>query len=397
MKVAVLFDHFGPYHMARLRGAMARVGAVGVEFYPRSGDYAWDSTAAGDLPLRTVAEGSKTATDKADFPRQLAAVLDEEKPDAVAVPGWSSFEALTALRWCRTRGVPAVLMSESSAHDAARSPVNEWIKRRVVGCFSTALVGGTPHREYLERLGFPPGAIFLGYDAVDNAYFMRETDRLRAEGLKPPPPGRFLASARFIEKKNLARLIDAYAAYRNALAPGNDGAPWSLELLGDGELRPGLEEKLAHLQLGEAIRMPGFKQYPDLPRHYAGASAFIHASTTEQWGLVVNEAMASGLPVLVSSRCGCAPDLVANGENGFTFDPFTTEAITRAMLAVHRLTPDERAAMGRESRRRIGEWGPERFGTGLEQAAVHATARPARSPGPLPRLLLRWLTRRPGT
>jgi 1,2-diacylglycerol 3-alpha-glucosyltransferase len=57
------------------------------------------------------------------------------------------------------------------------------------------------------------------------------------------------------------------------------------------------------------------------------ASAFIQASTTEQWGLVVNEAMASGLPVLVSERCGCAPDLVKNGVNGYTFDPYDIKEI----------------------------------------------------------------------
>ena len=78
--------------------------------------------------------------------------------------------------------------------------------------------------------------------------------------------------------------------------------------------------------------MPGFKQYDELPIYYGLAGAFIHASTTEQWGLVVNEAMAAGLPVIVSERCGCAPDLVENGRNGFTFDPYDVDALTHLML-----------------------------------------------------------------
>ncbi len=76
--------------------------------------------------------------------------------------------------------------------------------------------------------------------------------------------------------------------------------------------------------------LPGFKPYDELPVYYALANAFVHASTSEQWGLVVNEAIATGLPVIVSNRCGCAPELV-NG-NGFTFDPTNEDELTDAAV-----------------------------------------------------------------
>ena len=84
------------------------------------------------------------------------------------------------------------------------------------------------------------------------------------------------------------------------------------------------------------MHLPGFKPYDELPVYYALANAFVHASTTEQWGLVVNEAIASGLPVIVSNRCGCAPELV-NG-NGFTFDPTNEHELTARLLEMASLS-----------------------------------------------------------
>ena len=375
MKVAVLFDHFGPYHRARLRGAMEHVEAVGLEFYPQSRDYAWESSDDGQLPITTVMDAPKMDGFKKGFPARLAAILSAEKPDAVAIPGWSSFEALTALQWCRTHGVPPVLMSESSAHDTDRSAMKEWVKRQIVRAFPSALVGGSPHRAYLRQLGMAEDRIFTGYDVVDNAYFEEASDDARRQRASSPgPTGAFLASNRFIEKKNLLRVIDAYAAYRSRWNPTDSEPAWNLCLLGDGELRPALEARMATHRLEACVEMPGFKQYDELPSYYAKASCFLHASTTEQWGLVVNEAMASGLPVLVSNRCGCAPDLVQDNVNGFTFDPFDTESLASAMLAMHRLSAEARQAMGRASREIIRQWGPDRFGTGLRAAARSASA-----------------------
>jgi glycosyltransferase involved in cell wall biosynthesis len=137
--------------------------------------------------------------------------------------------------------------------------------------------------------------------------------------------------------------------------------------------------------------MPGFKQYPELPNYYGLASAFVLPSISETWGLVVNEAMASGLPVLVSDRCGCAPDLVRDGTNGFTFDPYSVEEIASAMLRVWKMEDGELKRMGAESSRIIAAWGPERFVSGLELAVVKALESGPRAAKPLDRLLLRAL------
>jgi 1,2-diacylglycerol 3-alpha-glucosyltransferase len=158
-------------------------------------------------------------------------------------------------------------------------------------------------------------------------------------------------------------------------------------------LRAELEMLRSELGLEDCIQMPGFKQYNELPSYYASAGAFIHASTTEQWGLVVNEAMASGLPVLVSNRCGCATDLVKEGVNGWTFDPTNEEQIANLML---KISSDEalRSEMGRKSQEIIANWGPDRFASGLKSAVDAALKAPRKKAGLLDRLILWGISRR---
>lgn len=119
-----------------------------------------------------------------------------------------------------------------------------------------------------------------------------------------------------------------------------------------------IEQERKRLGLEDAVQLPGF----------------VHASTTEQWGLVVNEAMAAGLPVAVSNRCRCAGEWVSHGENGYTFDPFDETAISNMPGAL--LTDsDQVTRMGIASRKRIQDWSPERFGKALWETATLAFVR----------------------
>jgi glycosyltransferase involved in cell wall biosynthesis len=264
----------------------------------------------------------------------------------------------------------------------------------VVGLCDAALVGGEPQRAYVEALGMPSDRIFLGYDAVDNDFFTRGAADARADatalraahGL---PERYFLSSCRFIEKKNLARLLDAFAAYR-AVA---DNESWDLVLVGDGELRSSLEQQASSLGISEALHFKGFKQYDDLPVYYGLAGGFVHVSTVEQWGLVVNEAMAAGLPVIVSRNCGCASDLVEHGVNGWVVDPFDIAAITARLIELASPHTD-RPAMAARGRAIVADYGPDRFGSGLASATAAARAMPIRRHGFLVRAALGLLALR---
>jgi glycosyltransferase involved in cell wall biosynthesis len=203
----------------------------------------------------------------------------------------------------------------------------------------------------------------------------------------------FLASARYIEKKNLFTLIEAYADYHARSKQAGDSEPWSLVILGDGVLKPALQGRIEQLHLSDRVLLQGFKQYPELPAYYGLAGGFIHASTTEQWGLVVNEAMAAGLPVLVSERCGCASELVRNGENGYLFNPSDQHTLSDLMTQMSG-SECNRAAMGQISQDIVEGYGPDKFADGLLKAVRRAKEVGAARPGIVSSAILQALAHR---
>lgn len=392
---AIIFDNFGPYHWARVEAATSRFPTVAVEVREKTSEYAWERIT--DSPLlarRTLVSANSPASAKEVWngTRELLAQLN---PKAVAVPGWSSTASLSALDWCLENRRPAIVMSESTAWDEKRGYLREQMKRRILRLFSAAVVGGKPHAQYLESLGVPPSRIQTGYDVVDNDHFARGAElarrnagKLRAElGL---PTSYLLASCRFIRKKNLRRLIEAYGLYRQQ----RPMRLLSLVILGDGPLRSDLCHLIGALELRYLVKLPGFRQYEELPSYYGLAEGFVHASTTEQWGLVVNEAMASSLPVLVSNRCGCAADLVSDGENGWLFEPTDVRQIEEAFHRLSSASSDQCAAMAEAGRERISHYSPTCFAEGLAAAWRAAEERPLPVPSLFDHLLLRALALR---
>ena len=391
--VSVVFHHIGPYHHARLNAAADRLSVTGIEWSAKGYDV-WGAPEAAARYARVslFPEATDRNPRKTELRRVFCAALEQANPDVVAVNGWNNFGSLAAASCCTEKGIPMVVMSESAREDEPRTWWKENIKRLIVDLYSAALVGGQRHVEYLLELGMPRDRIFTGYDVVDNGYFARRALEIRNSN--PPeadelqkkyalPDNYFLASSRFIEKKNLPTLMRAYGKYRHR-AQAN--APWDLVLLGEGPLRETLNAQLSALNLHGHVHLPGFKQYDELPVYYALAKAFVHASTTEQWGLVVNEAVASGLPVIVSNRCGCVPELVA--DNGFTFDPLNEDELAARLTEMASLSRDDLEHIGDASCRIAAAFAPGRFGEGLEQAATVAMKLTPKKFGVIDRALL---------
>src|SRR6266404_2687761 len=399
--VAIVFHHIGPYHHARLNAAAAKLSVTGIEWSAKG----YDAWGVAEAPARyhkisLFSDATDGYLAKAELRQAFCWALEQAKPDVVAVNGWNNFGSLAAANCCVARGIPMVVMSESARVDELRTWWKEMLKRRIVDLYSAALVGGQRHIDYLVELGMPRERIFTGYDVVDNHYFARRTEEIRNSHLRQGnggqaaseirnnyglPENYFLASARFIPKKNLPRLIRAYAEYRQLCrASGSDaersegagnppspslrrtGTPWDLVLLGDGPLRQTLNSQLSTLNLQAHVHLPGFKSYDELPVYYALAKAPAHPTTTQQRGLVRDEAIASGLPVIVSERCGCVPELVQG--NGFTFDPTNEHELTARLLEMASLSDEKRKHLGDNSHRIAANLGSERFGEGLEGA-----------------------------
>lgn len=382
MKLAIAFTNFGPYHLARLRALGSRLEGEGGrlvahEMAAVERKYPWMVAAEEEpferrtlFPDRAIEDVPATACASA-----MTEALDADRPDAVAIVGYSRPESRAALRWAERHGRPAVLLSETQRIDAPRTWWKEAIKRRLVRRFWSALVGGETHRAYLMSLGMPRERIALGYNAVDHEGFARRSAEIARDGTTADRPY-FLSVSRFAPEKNLIRLLHAFALYRRDAEPGR---AWDLVLCGDGALAAEIDALTMHLGIRPFVHRPGFLGGDALVALYARAGGFVLASRIEPWGLVANEAAACRVPLLISERCGCVETLVPSvGEaTGRRFDPTDIEAIASAMAWLASLPADERSDLGEAARRVASRWGPSRFADGMMEAIALSEGGPA--------------------
>lgn len=378
-RVAVIWIDWYAYHVARFRGldsAPSLFGrVVGLELVGGVGVHAglkFRENLPGNLAIETLMPNSSWAdANKLQLARQLWKRLAALDPETVLVPGYYTLPAIAAAVWAKLHGRLSVLMTESTAADHKRVAWKEWSKGLLLHTlFDWAVTGGQAHVLYLKQLGFPLDRIAGSYDVVDNAMFAEGTRALRAGnacdfGL---PLDYFLYVGRFAEEKNVEALLASWLEYRRS------GGAWSLVCVGDGPAASSLRAAAASTPFAADVYFPGLKSSHELLPFYAFAGAFVLPSTREPWGLVVNEAMAAALPVLVSHRCGCAPDLVHDGTNGFLFDPSNQAELTALLHRVAALSPDALTRMGGHSSEIIAGFSPQRFGS--EVAIIANSAHP---------------------
>ncbi len=384
MHIVVIFVNIGSYHAARLRSV-----------YSACQQKAWKFTAVqvtddtlehpwGDLeqeitfPLKTLLAKDDTSSYAERAAAALPPFLDNLQPNAVVIPGWGFPVSRAALSWCKRHKVPAIVMSETKWDDEHR----EWWKEKLkfwlcISKFDAALVGGNLHRDYLVKLGFPGDRIFLGYDAVDNDYFTQQAEiaRLDPAAAKRREPGipakpYFIVVTRLLKRKNVFRLVEAFAIYQQQVSPEQ---AWDLVICGSGEEETTIRNLIVEKQLQDCVHLPGFISYQAIGDWYGLANAFVHPALQEQWGLVVNEAAAAGLPILCSHTVGAAYELVDDSRNGLLFNPESTQDITRTLLTIHQMNPDLRAEMGKLSQKIVANFSPQTFAKGIFQAINIAT------------------------
>ncbi len=368
LRLAVVWIDWYAYHVARFEGLLANpelAGRVaGVELVGGVGVHAglkFREDLPPSLPIDTLLpEASWQEASQFRLARKVWQQLTTLDPAAVLVPGYYTLPALAAALWARAHHRTSILMTESTAFDHVRVPWKEAAKSVLLRLlFDAAVVGGTAHLRYLKQLNFPMHRIARAYDVVDNDSLANAVAAFRLQdpiSLELPAGPYFLYVGRLAPEKNVDALLSAWIAYRES------GGDWPLMLVGDGPSAKALRRMADDSGFATEVHFPGLLGSRQLPRFYAFAGCFILPSTREPWGLVVNEAMAAGLPVLVSQQCGCAEDLVEEGRNGYTFDPSSTVALTERLLSISQLSPKAREAMGSTSAHLISAYTPQHFG-----------------------------------
>ncbi len=267
------------------------------------------------------------------------------------VPGWRCFWAVlrsvigcrmvcigvpysrlefVALAWVlRLLGKQVVLMCDSKFDDSLRASGFEFAKGLGLRCFSAVIVAGSRGSDYFRFLGFRGKPVLFGYDTVSVARIRAEA----ASGSQTLPAfdeRDFVFVGRFIAVRNLPLLIAAFARYSELAG----GKARRLQLFGAGPLESELRQQVAELGLDGQVVFAGFRSGPELAGPLASALALVLTSYSETWGIVVNEALALGLPVLITGAPGSRDALVRNLVNGYVVENGSSESLVQAMLAL---------------------------------------------------------------
>jgi glycosyltransferase involved in cell wall biosynthesis len=284
--------------------------------------------------------------------------LSRAKPQVVVISGWSTFVAQASVAWCRAHRVPYLLVVESHDRDPRpgwRRAVKGAFVPRVVGGAEGVLVTGTLARESMLARGSRPDRLRIFANTVDVHGFGDRADRLAdqreelrdALGLRPTDVV-ILYVGRLAAEKGIDTLVEAAAEA--------DHPDLALLLVGDGPER----ERLVGLveRLGVHAAFAGDRPWDRIVEAYVAADVFALLSRSETWGVVVNEAAACGLPLLLSDSVGAAHDLVFEDENGYRIPAGDVRRAAEALRALAD-DPDRRLRYGAASRRIAAQWGYE--------------------------------------
>jgi glycosyltransferase involved in cell wall biosynthesis len=303
--------------------------------------------------------------------RGLWSALSKVKPHVVICGGYNYAASWEALLWTQRHGTSFVLWSESNGQDTRSGWIwVESLKTFFIRHCDGFVVPGKSSFEYLRSLGSPEARISTASNAVDNHWFAAQAENTRTHAAEFREnlglPSRFiLFVGRLVSEKGVFDLLAAYAKLESGLR-----SEVGLVFAGDGVSR----EKLAHqakLISPGTVCFPGFRQREDLASLYALAECLVLPTHSDPWGLVVNEAMACGLPVIVSTVAGCAADLVEDGWNGYVVPPKDVEKLRVAIDSLLR-QPEVEQRMSEHSSERIRNYSPEACADGLAAAAISA-------------------------
>jgi glycosyltransferase involved in cell wall biosynthesis len=298
--------------------------------------------------------------------------LREGNYDAVWLHGYAHHAQLRALLAAKCLGIKVFLRGESHDMSSDRSwPIasaKQTVLRRLFRYVDAFLAIGTANRNYYLSHGVPSDKVFMTPYAVDNARFQAAATPARRGALAAQlalSPGRpvILFASKLQPRK---RPWDLWEAYTRLSRNGVDEPAPYLIFVGEGSERAELEAAVARRRWS-SVRFVGFQHQTEMPGYYAAADVFVLPSEREPWGLVVNEAMNAGKPVIVTDQVGAAADLVTDGVNGYVLRVGDVDALANRL---RRITSDSAMAtsMGAKSLQRISQWDFEADVAGLHNA-----------------------------
>lgn len=299
--------------------------------------------------------------------------LMQSRPHAIICGGYDSLAAWVCFSWSKIFRRRFVLWLESTGRDERRpGRMRIWLKQFFVGHADGIAAAGTATMEYIKGLGAREEQIFLAPMSTDNEFFARAAGEVLREEEKQKwgyPQRLILYSGRLDEKKGVFTLLRAFARISEELPDVG------LLIVGDGPQRHSMENFCAGASL-RRVYFLGARQYHQMPSAYALADVLVLPTFSDPWGMVVNEAFACGVPVVVSKVAGACDDLIADGETGFAVNPGDPAELADRILQLLQ-DPALRSRMSANCRSLIQRYSPEACAQGLLEAVqgVHVQGR----------------------
>lgn len=342
-KILLLWDRMGDYHRARWRAIQDLVGeqnCVAADLGGGDGLYHWSNTGASQQYFQ-LSHHPVDAVPWKEALNSFKQVVRANQITHVCIPGYGRKVYIAMLLWCRLHGIKVMMFAESWYPG---NRLFDGLKGMLVRATAeVCLVSGKrAASHFAQRLGYPSARILEGYSVVDNGHFASARQTPKAN------PPQLLCVARFAAEKNLSMLIDAFQA-------SPISRKWQLRLVGGGPLKEALQKSIT----SPNIRLDDWLGYGQLPAMYAQASCFILPSSFEPWGLVVNEAMAAGLTVILSDAVGALPDLLQEGVNGWQFDHASSSSLIDLLNHLNTLSPTDLDRMGNASAQIVEGFSPQ--------------------------------------
>lgn len=284
--------------------------------------------------------------------------LKQHDPRVIVLPGYWDPAYWAILMAARIQGRKVIVACDSTELDHRRTWSKEFLKRQFIRHCQGGFAYGIRAKNYLVKLGMPEKRITIRCQAASNtdlafAFRSAQPDRRRFIAELDLCQRNFCYVGRLSPEKNVPLLIKAFARLRMMNRNARD---WGLLIVGDGPDRESLVELAKHENIPNA-RFVGGVGWRQVPRYLAICDVLVLPSSSEPWGLVVNEAMVCGLPVLVSNRCGCVEDLVIEGVTGHSFDCQDVDALAKRMEYFVD-SPDRIAEYGRNAKSLIDRYSP---------------------------------------
>ena len=276
-------------------------------------------------------------------------MVEDFDPDALFIVGWADRDYLKVARKFRKQGGVVIAGSDAQKNKSLNQKVLTWISPWFLkSAIDILWVAGERQRMLAVELGFRGMNCWSGYYACDwdkfaGIYSSRNGSSPRA----------FLYVGRFIDVKGIDILLEAYSRYRKR---AND--PWPLICAGSGKLAPMLVGR-------EGVINKGFVQPDQLAALFGKASAFILPSRREPWGVVVQEAAATGLPLVCSDVCGAAVHLLKDSYNGYLFENENVSHLAECLVNMSSRTDAELQSMSTRSFELSKQYTPERWASTL--------------------------------